>query len=464
MSRYLRVILLLTIGATMALAGSGLAQAATQTVQITRSTFTPTNTVVAPGDTVTWVNADDVDHQVVSNFGFTSPVLTPGQSYSHAFASAGSFPYKDGFYPAHTATINVRGKQPAGTVNINRSRFNPATETVEPGTTVTWTNVDSVDHQVVAADGSFTSPVLHAGQSYSKQFSTAGSFAYKDGFYPAHTGTIKVLPPLPAPPTAGEIGIWNNGFAPGLVTTTIGTTETWYNADRYKHQVVADDGSFTSPVLAPGQTFAYKFAFSGRYGYHDGLHANLKGTVVVAEGVSLAASQPAVVYSQQLVLSGQITSGRAGETVTLYENPDGSSSPTQVVATTITTTGGAFSFSVTPARNTSYAAQWKQTTSATVAVAVSPHMMFVPVAGSHFRTYQLTTQPGSTFAGKLARWQHLVNGQWVNGSTVQLNASGSATFKRPQLAGVYRLYLDSSQAGPLFAAGNSGTQHFRSNA
>ena len=70
--------------------------------------------------------------------------------------------------------------------------FNPQEVTVKVGTTVTWTNMDSAGHDVKAADGSWGSDTLTNGQSFSKVFDQAGTYAYVCTFHPKMTGTIIV--------------------------------------------------------------------------------------------------------------------------------------------------------------------------------------------------------------------------------------------------------------------------------
>ena len=70
--------------------------------------------------------------------------------------------------------------------------FNPQEVTVKVGTTVTWTNMDSAGHDVKAADGSWGSDTLANGQSFSKVFDQAGTYAYVCTFHPKMTGTIIV--------------------------------------------------------------------------------------------------------------------------------------------------------------------------------------------------------------------------------------------------------------------------------
>jgi len=61
--------------------------------------------------------------------------------------------------------------------------FEPATLQVAPGTTVTWTNHDSIIHSVTsgtpdAADGAFDSGFFDQNGTYSFTFTDAGEYAY----------------------------------------------------------------------------------------------------------------------------------------------------------------------------------------------------------------------------------------------------------------------------------------------
>ena len=74
------------------------------------------------------------------------------------------------------------------TVQIKSGGFSPAAITINHGDRVTWHNADTTDHQVVADDGSFASPILRAGQSWAETFSIAGTFKYHDALHPRLTG------------------------------------------------------------------------------------------------------------------------------------------------------------------------------------------------------------------------------------------------------------------------------------
>lgn len=85
--------------------------------------------------------------------------------------------------PASTATT---------TVQIKRSGFVPATVTVNQDDSVTWKNVDTIDHQVVANGGQFASPILGQDKSWTFTFRNSGTFRYHDGLHPTLKGTVTV--------------------------------------------------------------------------------------------------------------------------------------------------------------------------------------------------------------------------------------------------------------------------------
>ncbi len=80
-------------------------------------------------------------------------------------------------------------------VNIQDYNFGPAKVTVKKGTKVTWTNQDSVEHNVAPdkATSEFKeSELLGKGKSYSVTFNTVGTYTYHCGPHPYMKGTIEV--------------------------------------------------------------------------------------------------------------------------------------------------------------------------------------------------------------------------------------------------------------------------------
>jgi len=80
----------------------------------------------------------------------------------------------------------------AGAVSIANFAFAPAALVVAPGTTVTWRNDDAAPHAIAFADGAPPSDLLLPGQSFSRSFASAGSFAYACSVHPYMQGTVTV--------------------------------------------------------------------------------------------------------------------------------------------------------------------------------------------------------------------------------------------------------------------------------
>jgi amicyanin len=73
--------------------------------------------------------------------------------------------------------------------------FNPQNISVKAGNTVTWTNNESVSHDVTSDDGTFKSGPsggMSQGDSYSYKFTKPGTFAYKCTIHPNMTGKVEV--------------------------------------------------------------------------------------------------------------------------------------------------------------------------------------------------------------------------------------------------------------------------------
>ncbi|CAN5639159.1 hypothetical protein BH09ACT7_BH09ACT7_25090 [soil metagenome] len=97
--------------------------------------------------------------------------------------------------PAMTAPptpADAPAPQGGNAVDINNFAFAPASLTIPVGATVIWTNRDEEPHTVVAGDGSFHSPGLGTGGTYSFTFTTAGSFDYVCSIHPFMHGTVVV--------------------------------------------------------------------------------------------------------------------------------------------------------------------------------------------------------------------------------------------------------------------------------
>ena len=79
-------------------------------------------------------------------------------------------------------------------VDVGHNKLEPATVSIAAGDKVTFTNRDQMPggHSLVADDGSFSSPALDKGQSWSHTFERAGSYGYRIKEHPGAKGTINV--------------------------------------------------------------------------------------------------------------------------------------------------------------------------------------------------------------------------------------------------------------------------------
>jgi plastocyanin len=87
------------------------ARAEDATITIDNFTFTPAEIRVAPGTNVTWVNNDDIPHQIVDAADalvMKSPPLDTDNRFSHVYAKAGTYPYFCGLHPHMRGTIIVQ--------------------------------------------------------------------------------------------------------------------------------------------------------------------------------------------------------------------------------------------------------------------------------------------------------------------------------------------------------------------
>jgi plastocyanin len=77
------------------------------------------------------------------------------------------------------------------------------------------------------------------------------------------------------------VAIAGFAFDPADLTVDRGTEITWTNEDQAPHTVSAEDGSFDSGTLEPGQTFSTTVDGAGRVTYMCQIHPEMRGTITV---------------------------------------------------------------------------------------------------------------------------------------------------------------------------------------
>jgi plastocyanin len=80
----------------------------------------------------------------------------------------------------------------ANAVSIQNYAFSPSTLTVSAGTTITWTNQDSVSHTITSDSGAFDSGSIASGNTNSYTINTPGTYSYHCSIHPSMKASIIV--------------------------------------------------------------------------------------------------------------------------------------------------------------------------------------------------------------------------------------------------------------------------------
>jgi plastocyanin len=251
------------------------------------------------------------------------------------------------------------------------------------------------------------------------------------------------------------VQITKNGFTPAATAVNVGDTVSWKNADTANHQVVADDGTFASPVLKSGESFSFTFQKSGKVNYRDSFATGHRGSVTVnppAADVTLSANSNVVVYGNSTTVSGVVTNQLTNEPVTLTSQPMGKG--TQSIASTTTQSNGSFSFGVSPTIQTQYQAHWRTQNSPNVTVNVAPRVGF----GRSGNLFVAKATSDLSYGGRFVVVQRKGKfGGWTSVKRVTLGNNSRAVFRLRLVRGLstLRVVLPSSQAGAGYVQGLS---------
>jgi hypothetical protein len=180
-----------------------------------------------------------------------------------------------------------------------------------------------------------------------------------------------------------------------------------------------------------------------------------------APTLTLNANRGLTVYGRSVLLSGTVSSGTAGQTVTIHEHTTAGSTQS---FTTTTDVSGAFSLSIVPRIHSTYVASVGSASSDPVVVLVRP-LLQLRHAGRH--AFGLHVAAARSFVGKVGivqRWNraHHVWSAIRRVRLSQLSATESQTVIssarfRLGLSGVMiRVVVPLGQAQPGYVSGSSG--------
>jgi hypothetical protein len=182
-----------------------------------------------------------------------------------------------------------------------------------------------------------------------------------------------------------------------------------------------------------------------------------------APTLTLTSSATVVAYGKPLTLSGQLTGGKASQTVGIDGTVCGTNRAAKVTSAKTTATG-AYSAAVTPTAGTSYQATYKNVKSASVPVTVKP-VLALTRSGT---TWTAKVTAGQALTGKAVLFQRYVrlHKRWKQVKRVLLTASAagpakptmisSATFTAKLVRGTrVRLLITTAQAAPCYVTATS---------
>ena len=185
-----------------------IAQAITRTTSITPSDHVvsangalndPLGLAVAPNGDILTTNGNDGNLVETTPAGAQAGTIqlddsgtTPGAGALFGLAVA---PGGKGVYFVDDATNTLDLLSAGAQVTIQNFSFSPTPLTIKAGGTVVWTDNQPIfPHTVTADDNSFSSGLLHQGNTFSHTFTTPGTYTYHCAVHPFMHGTVIVTP------------------------------------------------------------------------------------------------------------------------------------------------------------------------------------------------------------------------------------------------------------------------------
>src|ERR671932_176884 len=111
---------------------------------------------------------------------------------------------------------------------------------------------------------------------------------------------LAVLAVLMFVPSAGAqqdqgtmVSIENFAFDPPNISVAPGTTVTWVNNDSVPHTTTANDETWDSETLQPGESFSFTFDTPGTFPYFCEIHPFMMGNVTVGGGTEVSGGSEA---------------------------------------------------------------------------------------------------------------------------------------------------------------------------
>jgi plastocyanin len=143
-------------------------------------------TFTAPTNLGNYFFRCDVHPTIMTGQFIVQPSIAAAQAaVSQSSASA---------YQAQNTSAAAAVQQMAVGVSIKDFAYDPSTITVPAGTTVIWTNLDTVPHTVTSTTGKFDSGILGPGRQFNYIFNDLGTYDYYCTIHTYMKGQVVVTP------------------------------------------------------------------------------------------------------------------------------------------------------------------------------------------------------------------------------------------------------------------------------
>ena len=202
--------------------------------------------------------------------------------------------------------------------------------------------------------------------------------------------------------------------------------------------------------LVSGATYHYRLVAKSDAGTTTGADVAFQ-----TAGVTLTAAARDLTFGRAIVLRGAVPMRSAGQPVTVFAQPYGTSS-FQSIAVVLTSADGSWAYLAKPTINTAYRALWQGGTSAAVSVGVHPAVGFTR-KGVHFN---VRVNAGRGFPHRVVQLQRrTAAGRWLTIKRIRLGVRSRAEFTAvlPHGRSVLRMAFSVNQAGVGYLGGISRT-------
>lgn len=176
--------------------------------------FNPGTISVSKGDIIEWKNSDKVPHTITSSPDgavWDSGIVSAGKTFrlDTSKLDAKEYDYLCTVHPFMVGKITITAPVKPVFANVTmvegsakqaqgQKYYDPAEISVKTGTTIIWTNADSVSHTVTSGDpsagpsGAFDSDLVKPGKTFQHRFDSVGTTPYFCSVHPWMTGKVTV--------------------------------------------------------------------------------------------------------------------------------------------------------------------------------------------------------------------------------------------------------------------------------